>query len=69
MGKISGAPDYCFVSKDKSFFIEVKSKKGRQSDNQKMFEEWCKNKEVNYYVCRNFDECAEVVTKQLEAMS
>lgn len=56
MGKISGLPDYCFLSKDDSFFIEFKTSKGRLSPNQKIFEEWCAANKVGYYVCRSAKE-------------
>jgi len=39
MGKISGVPDYCFLGKKDSFFIEFKAGKGKQSPNQKVFQE------------------------------
>jgi hypothetical protein len=61
MGRISGAPDYCFIGKDHSFFIEFKSKSGRLFTAQKFFERWCKEKEVNYFLCRSAKEGIEIV--------
>lgn len=53
MGKISGVPDYCFLSQNDSFFIEFKAPKGKQSPNQKTFEEWCAAQDVAYFLCRS----------------
>lgn len=61
MGKIAGVPDYCFVGERGSFFIEFKSEKGRQTDSQKKFEEWCKASNVNYFICRSAKEGFDVL--------
>jgi hypothetical protein len=64
MGKIAGLPDYCFVGENGSFFIEFKSAKGRQTDNQKKFEEWCKTNTVPYFICRSAKEGFEVLSQE-----
>lgn len=61
MGKISGTPDYCFVGEKGSFFIEFKSIKGRQTENQKKFEEWCGITRAPYHLCRSAEEGMTVV--------
>jgi hypothetical protein len=61
MGKISGVPDYCFMGNGKSFFIEFKAGKGRQTPAQKAFEEWCRSTGVDYHLCRSSKEGIEVV--------
>lgn len=60
MGRIPGTPDYCFIGKE-SFFIEFKSKVGKQSEAQKIFEEWCKSKNIKYYLCRSFEEGKKII--------
>ncbi len=65
MGKISGISDYCFMSLKDSFFIEFKTSSGKQSDNQKMFEEWCNTKKVPYYICRSAKEGIDLVEQRL----
>ena len=61
MGKISGIPDYCFMGKDKSFFIEFKIKKGRQTPSQIAFEKWCQTVGVSYHLCRSYKDGLDVV--------
>jgi hypothetical protein len=56
MGKIPGVPDYVFATKDRSYFMEFKSKKGKQSDSQKAFENWCIEQDVPYALVRTFEE-------------
>ncbi len=68
MGKISGVSDYCFMSPKDSFFIEFKTVKGKQTDNQKMFEEWCDTKKVPYYICRSAKEGIDLVEERLKAL-
>lgn len=65
MGKIAGVPDYCFIGKDKSFFIEFKAGKGKMSPPQKIFKEWCEENGVDYYLCYNASEAIQVVTNNL----
>lgn len=62
MGKISGVPDYCFLGKEKSFFIEFKVRKGTQTPSQRAFEEWCHMVEAKYHLCRSYQEGMQVVT-------
>lgn len=56
MGKISGVPDYCFLSPGDSFFMEFKVKGNKQTPNQKLFEEWCLMNEVGYFLCHSAKE-------------
>lgn len=66
MGKISGVPDYCFLGKNNSFFIEFKSPKGKQTPSQKLFEEWCTLKNINYHLCKSYREGMEIVEKYIK---
>jgi hypothetical protein len=61
MGKISGVPDYCFVGKKTSFFIEFKAGKGRLTSNQITFEKWCHTTGVSYHLCRSYKDGLEIV--------
>lgn len=64
MGKISGVPDYCFLSMKDCFFIEFKAAKGKLSPNQKIFENWCSAQEVPYYICRTAKEGVDLVLQR-----
>lgn len=63
MGKIPGVPDFCFVGKDKSFFIEFKSKKGKQSKAQKIFQDWCTKNDIKVYICRTVEEAKNITLR------
>jgi len=69
MGKMSGVPDYCFIGEKDSFFIEFKAGKGKQSPNQKVFEQWCAAQNVTYYICRTASEGTDVVLKRSKGSS
>lgn len=64
MGKISGVPDYCFMSSQDCFFIEFKAGKGRLSPNQKIFESWCLAKKIPYFLCFSAQEGLTVVLER-----
>lgn len=64
MGKLPGVPDYCFIGGRDSFFIEFKAGKGKQSPNQKVFERWCLDKQIPYYLCRTAIEGASIVLQR-----
>lgn len=61
MGKISGVPDYCFMSPKDCFFIEFKAGKGKLTENQVIFQEWCQKMSVEYFVCRSSEEGVKTV--------
>jgi hypothetical protein len=62
-GKIPGSPDYLFLRDGYGMFIEMKAGKGKQSESQKMFQEWCDHNNVNYYVCYSSIKAFELVKK------
>jgi hypothetical protein len=64
MGRHPGVPDFCFVGEEDSFFIEFKTSKGKLSEEQKIFQEWCDVDKVPYYVCRSFEEGKEIVDRK-----
>lgn len=61
MGRINGAPDYAFLGPGGSFFVEVKTPKGMQSDYQITFEKWCEGRAVPYYICRSLKDVERVL--------
>lgn len=63
MGLINGVPDLVFVSKDKTVFIELKTEKGRLSESQIYFKQWCIDEGIDYFVARSVEEVSEVLTK------
>ena len=63
MGLVPGAPDYVFLSKTGTLAIEVKTKSGKLSENQKVFREWCETLAIKYVVCRSVEECQEIIKK------
>ena len=61
LGMISGAPDFVIVTPNITIFIELKTKKGRQSDFQKMFQIWSEKNDIAYYVVRSVDELESIL--------
>jgi len=58
-GVVSGAPDLILLigdSKYNALCIEMKAGKGKQSDNQKEWQQAAEKAENKYVVCRSFDE-------------
>jgi hypothetical protein len=68
MGKISGLPDYCFMSAKDSFFIEFKTIRGKQSENQKLFEEWCAMNKVDYFLCHSAKQGISLINDRLKTI-
>lgn len=62
LGKIKGAPDLVFLWDSGCGFIEFKSMVGRQTEEQKDFEEWCKFYNVRYEVAKSPQQ-AELILK------
>ena len=63
MGLIPGAPDYVFLCKNKTLAIEMKTRSGKLSENQRVFQKWCKKLKIEYVVCRSLAAAVETVTK------
>jgi hypothetical protein len=64
MGRVPGASDYIFLGPN-PFVIEFKSEKGKQSENQMIFEAWCKAIGIPYYLCRSSDEGRKIVESHI----
>lgn len=63
LGAINGAPDFIFTNGDTTLFVELKVKGGRQSENQRMFEAWCKGYNVRYVICYSVEETINVLNQ------
>ena len=61
LGMISGAPDFVIVTQNITIFIELKTKKGRQSDFQKMFQLWSEKNNIQYYVVRDVEDLEKIL--------
>jgi len=55
-GRLTGVADYIFLGKNKCFALELKYGKGKQSEAQKSFENWCKTLDVPYFVAYSLNE-------------
>ncbi len=64
LGLIPGAPDFVFLSQNKPICVELKTDKGRQSTNQKMFEIWCNDNQVPYYIARSVNEVKKILIEE-----
>lgn len=60
-GALPGVSDLILVLPNKTVFIEMKTKKGKQSEHQKEFE--CKIDQLGgyYFVCRSLDDFIELL--------
>ena len=58
-GLLSGVADIIILTKDKPWFIEIKTAKGWQSDNQKAFEAKVNELGFEYYVWRSIDDAVD----------
>ncbi|WP_372472595.1 VRR-NUC domain-containing protein [Capnocytophaga sp. ARDL2] len=64
-GVLAGVADLQVISKNKTLFIEMKTEKGRQNPNQKIFEERVRKLGFDYFVCRSFDEFQKVIVSNI----
>ena len=58
MGMISGVPDFVFIRGSDSFtlLVELKTNKGKLSDNQKSFQKWAENNNTPYEISRSWND-------------
>lgn len=52
-GKLPGVADYMILGEKTSLCLELKTKKGTQSSEQKIFEKWCQTAHVPYRILRD----------------
>lgn len=63
-GMLPGVPDICIIGRNsKAYFIEVKSKKGTLTDNQKAVAEMMVNRSVPHIVARSIDDVEDALRK------
>lgn len=67
IGMVAGAPDYVFVSANKTMLVEVKTKTGRISSAQRLFKAWCEDKGVDYRIIHSLDDLRETILPKLSA--
>lgn len=61
MGMITGAADFVFTWPTGACWVEIKAGKGKQSEYQQYFEQWCGGQSVRYAVCRSKDEVLDLL--------
>jgi len=62
MGKFAGVSDYVFMGDKINLCLEIKDgPKGKQSEAQSCFEQWCNKKKVPYELARTLDEAIKFV--------
>jgi len=59
----SGFPDLAFFYKKTFGFVEVKSKTGKQSDEQRMFEKLCNDSGIIYILAKSVDDVRNILEK------
>jgi hypothetical protein len=65
-GSRAGMPDLIVFGKNGIvFFVEMKAKKGKQSENQKEIEKILTQMGFRYYLCRNFDEFKQTIEHEI----
>ena len=66
MGTIAGFPDLLIITPQKVVFIELKSAKGYQNDNQRKMQIHLQTLGYDYAVCRSLDEFMQSVMTRLQ---
>lgn len=64
-GVLAGVADLQIITQNKTFFIEMKTPKGRQNENQKAFQSKVENLGFKYLICRTFDEFQNLVNNEI----
>lgn len=67
MGMKPGAGDILLVIRGRAHFLELKTAKGTQSDNQIYFMHNCERLEIPYAVARSFEEAQKIIENWLDA--
>jgi len=65
-GALRGASDTVVVMPCGVFFVEFKTKYGKQSPEQCVFEVNCRELGIGYYVCRSLDEFKSIIETEKE---
>ena len=62
-GVLAGVSDLVILMQNRAVFVELKTDKGRQSDNQKKFQQDVEKLGFEYYIWRSIDDCIKFVEK------
>lgn len=65
LGRVCGSPDLVFLWSSGCLCLEFKSLKGKLSENQEIFKDWCDHNKVNYHVVRSCEEAKRVLKNYL----
>lgn len=65
-GVLAGVPDLQIITQGKTFFIEMKTPKGKQTPTQKEMQNKIQTLGFDYFVCRSFEEFQNIVNKELK---
>ena len=60
-GLVSGVSDLIIIQPNRCLFIELKLEKGKQSENQKNFENKVKRLGFEYFIVRSLEEFKKIV--------
>jgi len=60
IGVVAGVSDLIYVTKDKVYFIEIKTENGKQSEKQKIFENKIKSLGYIYLIVRSLDDIKKI---------
>ena len=61
MGVLPGVSDLVIGYRGKMYCLELKNEKGKQSDRQKNFEQWCTDCGIPYVLVRSVDDVHEAL--------
>ncbi len=61
----NGVPDFLFFTYNKMYWLELKSSKGRLSDEQIEFKEWCKRTNTGHIVARTIKDIEDIIYKDI----
>ena len=66
-GMVSGVSDLAFLRNDgRMVFIELKTEKGRQSEEQKWWQSVVEANQARYYVVRTLEEFQTIITNNIK---
>lgn len=62
MGLVAGVADMTFLHNNKAYFIELKTKTGKQSPNQIDWQKTISNEGFQYHIIRSLDEFKDLIS-------
>ncbi len=64
-GKWAGVYDYIFIAEDRSFALELKVTKGRLSEPQKIFKQWCTQLHIPHAEAYSLQEAIDILNEHM----